>query len=58
MFPIEPPVLGAFVVAAVAIIVSPGPDTIIILRHALTGGRESGWPRSQACSWGWWRIRR
>jgi len=42
MFPIEPPVLGAFVVAAVAIIVSPGPDTIIILRHALTGGRRIG----------------
>ena len=39
---IDPALLGGFIVAAVAIIVSPGPDTIVILRHALTGGRGTG----------------
>lgn len=39
---IDPTLLGGFIVAAVAIIVSPGPDTIIILRHSLTGGRAIG----------------
>lgn len=42
MFPIEPAVLGGFLVAAAAIVVSPGPDTVLILRHALTGGRGIG----------------
>ena len=42
MIPIDPTLLGGFIVAAVAIIVSPGPDTIVILRHALTGGRGIG----------------
>ena len=42
MFPIDPSLLGGFIVAAVAIIISPGPDTIIILRHSLTGGRAIG----------------
>ena len=42
MIPIDPTLLGGFIVAAVAIIVSPGPDTIVILRHALTGGRDTG----------------
>ena len=42
MIPIDPTLLGGFIVAAVAIIVSPGPDTIIILRHSLTGGRAIG----------------
>lgn len=42
MLPIDPALLGGFIVAAVAIIVSPGPDTIVILRHALTGGRGTG----------------
>lgn len=39
---IDPALLGGFIVAAVAIIISPGPDTIVILRHALTGGRGTG----------------
>ncbi len=39
---IDPALLGGFIIAAVAIIVSPGPDTIIILRHSLTGGRAIG----------------
>ena len=42
MIPIDSTLLGGFIVAAVAIIVSPGPDTIVILRHALTGGRGTG----------------
>jgi threonine/homoserine/homoserine lactone efflux protein len=42
MIPIDPALLGGFIVAVVAIIVSPGPDTIVILRHALTGGRGTG----------------
>ena len=42
MIPIDPTLLGGFIVVAVAIIVSPGPDTIVILRHALTGGRGTG----------------
>ena len=42
MIPIDSTLLGGFFVAAVAIIVSPGPDTIVILRHALTGGRGTG----------------
>ena len=39
---IDPALLGGFIVAAVAIIVLPSPDTIIILRHSLTGGRAIG----------------
>ena len=42
MIPIDSTLLGGFIVAAVAIIVSPGPATIVILRHALTGGRGTG----------------
>jgi threonine/homoserine/homoserine lactone efflux protein len=42
MLPIDPSALGAFVVASVAIVVSPGPDTVLILRYALTGGRGIG----------------
>ena len=42
MLPVEFPVLGAFVVAVTAIVMSPGPDTMVILRHALTSGRKSG----------------
>jgi len=42
MLPIDLALLGGFFIAAAAIIVSPGPDTIVILRHALTGGRGTG----------------
>jgi len=42
MFPIEPAVLGPFVIAATAIIISPGPDTLIILRHSINAGRGAG----------------
>jgi threonine/homoserine/homoserine lactone efflux protein len=40
--PVDPAMLGAFVMAATAIVVSPGPDTMLLLRYALTGGRSAG----------------
>ncbi|NQU60886.1 MAG: LysE family translocator [Rhodospirillales bacterium] len=42
MFFVDPSLLGGFIVTAVAIIMSPGPDTIVILGHALNGGRGPG----------------
>ncbi len=42
MFPTDPTLLAAFIATAVAIIISPGPDTIVILRHAINGGRGDG----------------
>lgn len=42
MFPIEPAVLGAFVVASIAIVTSPGPDTVLVLRYSLNDGRGIG----------------
>jgi len=42
MFPTDPAVLAAFITTATAIIISPGPDTIVILRHALNSGRGAG----------------
>ena len=42
---IVPPVLGAFALAAAAIVLSPGPDTMLILRAALGAGRRR-WPRT------------
>ena len=42
MFPADPAVLAAFVTTATAIIISPGPDTIVILRHAMNNGRGAG----------------
>ncbi len=42
MFPADPSVLAGFITTAVAIIISPGPDTIVILRHAVNGGRGDG----------------
>lgn len=40
--PVEPATLGAFVIAVAAVVVSPGPDTMIILRYALASGRRAG----------------
>ncbi len=40
--PVEPATLGAFVIAVAAVVVSPGPDTMIILRYALASGRKAG----------------
>ena len=40
--PVDLPVLGAFALAAAAIVVSPGPDTMLIRRAALGSGRRAG----------------
>lgn len=40
--PVDPATLGAFVLAALAIVLSPGPDTMLILRHALGHGQRAG----------------
>lgn len=40
--PVDSATLLAFAAAVVAIVVSPGPDTILILRHALTSGHKAG----------------
>lgn len=40
--PVDLPVLGAFALAAAAIVVSPGPDSMLILRAALGAGRRAG----------------
>ncbi|MDA1090394.1 MAG: LysE family translocator [Proteobacteria bacterium] len=42
MFPTDPTVLAGFLATAVAVVISPGPDTIIILRHSLGSGRGAG----------------
>ena len=38
----EPATLGLFALAALAIVLTPGPDTMIILRHSLVSGRDVG----------------
>ncbi|MEE8393454.1 MAG: LysE family translocator [Rhodospirillales bacterium] len=40
--PVEPATLAAFMIAAFALVVSPGPDTILILRYTLLSGRRTG----------------
>lgn len=40
--PVEAPLLAQFALTAGAIVVSPGPDTLVILRHALGSGRLAG----------------
>lgn len=42
MFPVEPAVLAAYSLAAAAIVLSPGPDTMLILRYTLTSGQRVG----------------
>lgn len=42
MFPTDPTVLAGFLATSIALIISPGPDTIVILRHALNNGRGAG----------------
>ena len=39
---VEPAVLGAYTLAASAIVISPGPDTMLILRYTLTSGQRVG----------------
>jgi len=40
--PVDPATLLAFALAVLAIVLSPGPDTILILRYALTSGHTAG----------------
>jgi homoserine/homoserine lactone efflux protein len=40
--PVEPSTLAAFAVAVLALVLSPGPDTMLILRYALTSGQKAG----------------
>jgi threonine/homoserine/homoserine lactone efflux protein len=40
--PVDPSTLLAFAMAVAAIVLSPGPDTILILRYALTSGQKAG----------------
>ena len=42
MLPIETATLFAFILAAGAIVMSPGPDTMLIIRHTLTSGQKTG----------------
>ncbi|MBL6959270.1 MAG: LysE family translocator, partial [Rhodospirillales bacterium] len=40
--PVEITTLGAFIVAASALVMSPGPDTLLILRYTLSSGQRVG----------------
>tara|TARA_B100001123_G_scaffold215227_1_gene242991 strand:- start:1543 stop:2172 length:630 start_codon:yes stop_codon:yes gene_type:complete len=40
--PVEPATLVTFIAAAFVVVISPGPDTLIILRYTLTSGRRVG----------------
>jgi len=40
--PVEPAILGAFIIAASALVISPGPDTVLIVRYALSSGHRVG----------------
>ena len=40
--PIDPSALMAFIVAALVVVISPGPDTLVILRCPLASGRRVG----------------
>ncbi|MBT3237737.1 MAG: LysE family translocator [Rhodospirillaceae bacterium] len=40
--PIDPVLFGGFLLTAVAVIVSPGPDTVLILRYSLSSGHRVG----------------
>ncbi len=40
--PVEPTTLATFIAAACIVVISPGPDTLIILRYTLASGRRVG----------------
>ena len=40
--PVEPAILGAFILTASATVISPGPDTVLIIRYALNSGHRVG----------------
>lgn len=42
MIPVDLNVLASFTLAAFAVVMSPGPDTVLILRHTLVSGRGAG----------------
>lgn len=42
MLPVDLAILGAYTLAAAAIVISPGPDTMLILRYTLTSGQRVG----------------
>jgi len=42
MIPVEPITLAAFVAAASVLVVSPGPDTLLILRYTMAAGPKAG----------------
>lgn len=42
MLPVDAPTLLAFAVTAGAVVLSPGPDTLLILRYTLAGGARAG----------------
>lgn len=42
MLPIDPATLFAFLLTASAIVLTPGPDTLIILRYAISSGPRTG----------------
>ena len=39
---VDPSTLAAFVAASLAIVLSPGPDTVLILRYTISSGRSVG----------------
>jgi threonine/homoserine/homoserine lactone efflux protein len=40
--PLDPTLFSGFVVAALLIVLSPGPDTLLILRYTMAGGTRTG----------------
>ena len=42
MFPVDISTLGAFLLTVSVVVLSPGPDTVIILRYTLSSGRRIG----------------
>jgi len=40
--PVEPAILGAFILTASVLVASPGPDTVLIVRYALSSGHRVG----------------
>ena len=42
MLPVEPVTLAAFVAAATVLVISPGPDTLLILRYTMAAGPRAG----------------
>ena len=40
--PVDPALFGAFIITASALVASPGPDTVLIVRYALSSGHRVG----------------